>query len=228
MAVNRRRFFTIGASAFLRNIATVPGHATMAWPPFEAALFDERETISMTTKATSAARAVGPTYPIDPSGEGGFSRWFFTGMAILMLATSIAGFAPAILNPAGRRAPLSLLGAAHGIVFSAWLVLFLVQALLVESRRVAWHRRLGLASAFALPVMIPLGYAVTITMVRRGFDLSGDQGVGRQLDAHRLYFQLRRPAHVSFAGRRRPLGSAALPSINGSCCSPTCTSWGRP
>ena len=90
----------------------------MAWPPFEAALFDERETISMTTKATSAARAVGPTYPIDPSGEGGFSRWFFTGMAILLLATSIAGFGPAILNPAGRRAPLSLLGAAHGIVFS--------------------------------------------------------------------------------------------------------------
>src|SRR4051794_16444975 len=31
------------------------------------------------------------------------ARWFYTGIAILMLLTSVAGFAPAILNPAGRR-----------------------------------------------------------------------------------------------------------------------------
>jgi hypothetical protein len=136
----------------------------------------------MTIKA-AAIRALDHTHPIDPPEARGFSRRFFTGMAILMLATSIAGFAPAILNPAGRRAPLSLLDAVHGIVFFAWLVLFLVQALLVESRRVGWHRRVGRASAFALLALIPLGYAVTITMVRRGFDLSGDQAVGQQLDA---------------------------------------------
>jgi hypothetical protein len=104
-------------------------------------------------------------------------------MAALMIATSIGGFAPAILNPAGRRAPLSLLGAAHGIVFFAWLGIFLVQVLLIRSRRVAWHRRLGLASAFILPILVPLGFEATIAMVRRGFDLSGDQQVGRQLDA---------------------------------------------
>lgn len=137
----------------------------------------------MTIKAAPARRAADHTYPIDPSGERGLCRWFFTGMAVLMLATSIAGFAPAILNPAGRRAPLSPLGAAHGIVFFAWLLLFLVQALLVKARRVAWHRRLGLASVFVLLVLLPLGYEVTIAMVRRGFDLSGDQDVGRQLDA---------------------------------------------
>ena len=42
-------------------------------------------------------------------------RWYFTGMAILMLMVSIAGFAPAIVHPAGRPAPLTLLGATHGI-----------------------------------------------------------------------------------------------------------------
>jgi hypothetical protein len=35
---------------------------------------------------------------------------------------------------------------------------------------------LGLASVFVLALMVPLGYAATVTMVRRGFDLSGDQG----------------------------------------------------
>jgi hypothetical protein len=120
---------------------------------------------------------------IATSGARTFRRWFFPGMAILMLVTSIAGFAPAILNPIGRRGPLSLLGAAHGIVFFAWIVLFLVQALLVESRRVAWHRRLGLASISVFVVLVSLGYAVTIGMVRRGYDLSGDQGVGQGLDA---------------------------------------------
>lgn len=36
-------------------------------------------------------------------------RWYFVAMAIVMLAVSMAGFMPAIVHPAGRRAPLSLL-----------------------------------------------------------------------------------------------------------------------
>ena len=103
------------------------------------------------------------------------ARWFYAGMAILMIATSVAGFAPAILSPAGRRAPLSLLAAVHGLVFFAWLLLFLVQSLLVATGHVAFHRRLGFAAAFVLALMIPLGYIATVTMVQRGFDLSGDQ-----------------------------------------------------
>src|ERR1044071_4917852 len=137
----------------------------------------------MTFGTTSASKATIPKPPIAPSGDRALGRWFFSAMAALMIATSIGGFAPAILNPAGRRAPLSPLGAAHGIVFFAWLGIFLVQVLLIRSRRVAWHRRLGLASAFILPILVPLGFEATIAMVRRGFDLSGDQQVGRQLDA---------------------------------------------
>jgi hypothetical protein len=115
-------------------------------------------------------------------------RWFFVGMAIAMIAMSIAGFGPSLVNPTRRRAPLSLLAAAHGIVFLVWLLLFLAQSLLVASRRVNWHRRLGIASTFVLALMLPLGYQATIAMIRRGFDLSGDQHVdphpraGIQLD----------------------------------------------
>jgi hypothetical protein len=104
-------------------------------------------------------------------------RWYFTGMAMVMLVVSIAGFMPAIVHPAGRRAPLTMLAAAHGIVFFAWLLLFLAQSLLVATRRIGWHRRLGLASILLLALIIPLSFATTVHMVRRGFDLSGDQHV---------------------------------------------------
>jgi hypothetical protein len=40
-------------------------------------------------------------------------RWYFTGMAIVMIAISVAGFLPAIAHPATRRAPLLLLAAAR-------------------------------------------------------------------------------------------------------------------
>jgi hypothetical protein len=97
-------------------------------------------------------------------------------MALVMIATSIAGFLPAIIEPATRRAPLTLLAEAHGIVFM-WLLLYLAQSLLIANRRVALHRRLGPTSVVLLALMIPLGFATTTAMVRRGFDLSGDQHV---------------------------------------------------
>jgi len=106
-------------------------------------------------------------------------RWFFTGMAIVMLVVSFAGFMPAIVNPVGRRAPLTFLAAAHGIVFLAWLLLFLTQSLLVATGHVRWHRRLGLASLVLLAAIVPLGFETTTVMVRRGFDLSGDQHIVR-------------------------------------------------
>jgi hypothetical protein len=104
-------------------------------------------------------------------------RWFFVGMALVMIATSIAGFLPAIIEPAKRRAPLTLLAEAHGIVFFMWLLFYLAQSLLIANRRVALHRRLGRTSVVLLALMIPLGFTTTTGMIRRGFDLSGDQHV---------------------------------------------------
>jgi hypothetical protein len=118
--------------------------------------------------------------PDKPRAKPLVERWFFTAMAMVMLATSIAGFMPAIVNPAGRRAPLTLLAAAHGIVFFAWLLLFLTQSLLAATGHVRWHQKLGLSSVVILAAMTPLAFESTATMVRRGFDLSGDQ----KIDSH--------------------------------------------
>lgn len=122
------------------------------------------------TIATSIALA-GERKRVDPE------RGYFTFMALVMIAISIAGFMPAIVDPASRRAPLTPLAAVHGMVSFAWLVLFLVQTRLVAMGRVAVHRRLGIAGVTLFAVMVPLGYITTIEMVRRGFDLSGDQNV---------------------------------------------------
>lgn len=74
---------------------------------------------------------------------------------------------------AGRRAPISPLAAAHGIIFFAWLLIFLIQSSLIASRHLTLHRKLGLVSILILVLMVPLAYTTTVAMVRRAFDLSG-------------------------------------------------------
>jgi len=71
-------------------------------------------------------------------------------MALVMIATSIAGFLPAIVDPATRRTPLILLAEAHGIAFFMWLFLYLAQSLLAAKGRVDLHRKLGLTRPWML------------------------------------------------------------------------------
>ena len=99
---------------------------------------------------------------------------FYTGMALVAFAIVIAGFGPAVVNTAGRKAPVTFLVGLHGAVFTAWLVLFLAQTLLVGKGRLAAHRRLGYVGAALAVLMVVFGYTTAITMARRGFDLSGD------------------------------------------------------
>jgi hypothetical protein len=104
-------------------------------------------------------------------------RLFYIGMGILAILVASAGFLPGIVNASGRTAPLTTLVVVHGAVFLMWLMLFVVQATLVATRRTQLHRRLGPFGALLAIAMIVLGYASVIAMGRRGFDLSGDLGV---------------------------------------------------
>ena len=100
--------------------------------------------------------------------------WFYVGMALTTAAIATAGFAPALLDPAGRKEPLTWAVAAHGALFGAWLLLFIVQTALVQTGRLAVHRRVGYAAAVIAVLMVVTAYPMTIAMARRGFDLSGD------------------------------------------------------
>jgi hypothetical protein len=106
---------------------------------------------------------------------GWFGRWYFVSMAVVMIVVSVAGFAPSIADPSRRLGPMTLLLAVHGILFFLWLLLFLLQTTLIAAGRADLHRRMGIVAIVLLAVLVPLSYMVTVQMVRRGFDLSGDQ-----------------------------------------------------
>lgn len=108
--------------------------------------------------------------PVTRRAEGRF----YTAMALIALAIAIAGFGPALVDTSSRTAPLTLAVATHGLVFSAWLLLFFTQTILIPRGRIAVHRRLGYGAVVLAVLMVVSGYATAITMARRGYDLSGD------------------------------------------------------
>ena len=80
-------------------------------------------------------------------------RRFFTGMAVGILVLALAGFArtyflrPVLADPAPPLPALPPLIHLHGLLFTAWVVLFLGQVRLVAVKRVALHRRLGVGGS---------------------------------------------------------------------------------
>lgn len=95
-------------------------------------------------------------------------------MSLILFAIIAVGFGPAIFNSAGRNAPPTWPVILHGLIFTSWLVLFLVQTLLVSGGRVAIHRRLGYTAVLLAILMVVSGFFTAISLSRRGFDLSGD------------------------------------------------------
>lgn len=99
---------------------------------------------------------------------------FYIGMALAAVAIAVAGFGPALVDTASRKAPLTGAVAAHGAVFGAWLLFFLTQTILVPNGHIAVHRQLGYLGTGLAVLMVVTGYVTSIAMARRGYDLSGD------------------------------------------------------
>ena len=93
---------------------------------------------------------------------------FFSGMALLMLASVFLGFAHTYYLTGVFRAPLpSLIIHVHGAVFSTWILLLVTQTSLVSAGRVDIHRRLGIAGFFLACLMIVVGVlAATDSLAR--------------------------------------------------------------
>ena len=140
----------------------------------------------MTSAGHAIVLGMPTTVPTARLSEG----WFYLGMALTTAAIAIAGFAPALLDPAGRKTQLTWAVAAHGALCGAWLLLFIVQTALVQTGRVAVHRRLGCAAAVTAGLMVVTAYLTMIAMARRGFDLSGDLGNSPGGVRDQLVFQL--------------------------------------
>jgi hypothetical protein len=109
--------------------------------------------------------------PLSPARH---ERFFHTGMAIAFLLTAVIGFGPTyFFKPVHVSPPLSPLLHLHGIVFSAWLVLLIVQSGLVRADRVDLHKRLGIFGAVLAVLMTILGLYVAIAGARRGANADG-------------------------------------------------------
>ena len=99
-------------------------------------------------------------------------RRFYFWMSAVMLATVFAGFAPSYylrgLVPAyAPFQPLSALVMLHGLVFTAWVLLFMTQASLVSAGRADLHRRFGLIGFGMVGLMAVLGVLVALYGVAR-------------------------------------------------------------
>ena len=96
-------------------------------------------------------------------------RLFFTGMAVAIVVTVFAGFAPSYyLKSYFGRPPLTPLLHLHGIIFSSWLVLFITQTALVAANRTRVHRRLGISGAVIAVLMVIVGTVTAIIRAKQG------------------------------------------------------------
>lgn len=80
------------------------------------------------------------------------------------------GFAPSyyLKGVINAPPPLTPLTVAHGMVFTAWTVLFVVQAALIATGRPALHRQLGILGAMLFGGMVVLGLSTAVTAGRLG------------------------------------------------------------
>ena len=103
-------------------------------------------------------------------------RRFYFGMALAMFGVVYLGFARTFfLRPLfpDFPAPAEPIFLVHGVAFTAWLVLLVVQPLLVASGRIDLHRSLGRAGAATAMAMVVLGLAGAVTAARRATGFIG-------------------------------------------------------
>ena len=98
-------------------------------------------------------------------------RYFYSIAGVVILMVTFAGFQPFYLRGEGMGgrtiAPhLLLLVIVHGAAMTAWMVMFMVQALLIPARKRRLHMRLGWAAVVVAVVVSVSGFMVAVQSVR--------------------------------------------------------------
>lgn len=112
------------------------------------------------------------TLASSPVARQSAERKFYSRMALFLLAMAFLGFAPSFYlrgyvhsprpNP---TLPPSVL--VHGILFSLWMLAFVLQTQLVAAGRRDVHMKLGVASFVLALAIVPMMYLVTVWQVAR-------------------------------------------------------------
>jgi len=109
---------------------------------------------------------------IERSGGGVtafIDRWIYVFMAVLFIATVLAGFIPdasrMLANvAAGNRPPLPPILHIHAVLMGSWLTLLLLQAVLMATGRRSFRLQLGLLGMVLAPAMVIAGFVLIPTM----------------------------------------------------------------
>lgn len=125
--------------------------------------------------------SIAPTIDGTPVSRPRRRHRFFPAMALLLLAAVVAGFWNTFFHPPADAPPLRGHLQLHGAVLTAWFALFAMQALLVATGRVAWHRRLGvLGLGLAVAVVASSLYTMAqmpSTWRAAGIDVDANRGL---------------------------------------------------
>ena len=106
-------------------------------------------------------------------------RFFYTGASLYLAILTFAGFARSFyLSRWMAQSPMTpevgRLLIVHGLFFSAWMGLLVVQPVLIANRRRELHRKLGWAGAALAAAMVVFGNLAAIAAMHGGFKEMGD------------------------------------------------------
>lgn len=98
-----------------------------------------------------------------------FDHYFFSGTAWLMLSCVLVGFGPTYYLAGVFNAPLpGRIIHIHGLLFSCWMLLLIVQNSLASAGRVDIHKKLGLFGFVLACVMVIVGWTAATDRLVRG------------------------------------------------------------
>jgi hypothetical protein len=114
-----------------------------------------------------------------PAARMRSDRLFYTSMGVVIAATIFWGFSATFYLSRWITAPPTTpdwtpLLYLHGAVFSGWMALLVVQPMLVASRNLRLHRRVGYAGAAIAAAMFLVGNITAVAAMHGGFKGLGD------------------------------------------------------
>ena len=111
---------------------------------------------------------------VEPVGDRkAAERKFYSRMAILLVVVVFIGFAPSfylkgVVPPYPRPNPtLPPTVLFHGLMFTLWMALVIVQTQLIATRRTETHMKLGKATMLLAIALVPVMYLTAVWAVAR-------------------------------------------------------------
>jgi hypothetical protein len=106
-------------------------------------------------------------------------RLFYTSMGLAIAATIFWGFSTTFylsrwMTPPPTAPDWTPLLYLHGAVFTGWMALLVIQPMLISSRNLKLHRRIGYVGAGIAAAMFLVGNATAVAAMHGGFKGLGD------------------------------------------------------